>query len=357
MQLMNWSLDKILVHEIFLREGKDIITPLYGTTLTKLDRQAQEIFLQRIESAISNDSKCMEMHITKTDPGSFFAFAKELLENPTDDDFIIISCKIADLLTRAQASRAIPGGLLMIFTGTVGLSNDKYIGVLKAESQDGFIKKNNNGTISLELLRELFLTPSAKMYKIGLMIESKSTSVQNISAYVYDYLMTKINRDAAATYFYETFLGCSFPQNSATETKKFMMLTKKFIFGCTHLDESQKYMLYADLQSYLRSSDQTIQTVTFAERHINSPELKDDYANYMRDNHFPTIAVPKDTKEIIQQLRQRKITFKSEIKISGPSEKMDELVTFENIEGPATPDGSKPEWTKIIIKDALRKME
>lgn len=357
-----WRLDRVVVHEIYLRD-QEYVPPSYGTALLNLGREAEETFLKRIQSAVSNDSKCMEMRIVKNNEDSFLAHTKNLLDTTTDEAFLASARSFADLLAGAQTSRTIPGGILIIFTGMVSPASYRFVGAVKAESQDGFARQMSEQGPTLELVKEVFLTPSAKMYKLGMFIEKSrnpdpaAPAENNFSAFVYDYLMTKTNRDDAAIYFYQSFLGCGFPQDAARETKNFFELTRKFIFSHPDLTDEQKYERYSDLQSYLRSAEPTVHASTFAQRHMTNPRDRDDYTNFMRDNGFPAIAVRKDTKDIESRLKNRKVNFGSSIKLSGPADKMDQLVSIEKINGPANADGFAPEWSKIIIKDRLKGTE
>ena len=165
--------------------------------------------------------------------------------------------------------------------------------------------------------------------------------------------MSKTNKENAAIYFYDGFLGCSFPKDAAHETKKFFEYSKEFIFKYSSFSDEEKYAHYADLQSYLRSPTQTIQVSEFAQRYIERPEDKDAYSNFMREKNFSTNSIHKDTINIKEHLKVRKLRFTSSIKLYGPSDKMDNLVTFEKISGPRDMYGNTPEWTKIIIRDKL----
>ena len=55
---------------------------------------------------------------------------------------------------------------------------------------------------------------------------------------------TSANRDGAAQYFYEAFLGCDLPTNSAQLTKKFFEGTREFIQKLSvSEDKSRTYSL------------------------------------------------------------------------------------------------------------------
>ncbi|TWA90251.1 hypothetical protein [Bradyrhizobium stylosanthis] len=55
------------------------------------------------------------------------------------------------------------------------------------------------------------------------------TLPQGWTAHVYDSQMTLQNREGAAKYFFDAFLGCQIPQNRAHLTRTFFEHTRTFI--------------------------------------------------------------------------------------------------------------------------------
>lgn len=244
-----------------------------------------------------------------------------------DDRFVTISRSLADALATAQSSRNIPGGLLVVFDGTVGEPSRKFFAIMKAELHAGFIKTPD---LRAEFVSDLFLSPKTKLYKIGIFISDGQRPRPDLPdgwhPVVYDSQMTASQRDSAATYFHSTFLGLSLPENAAQRVKQFYQKTKDFIRN-SDLAGDEKVDLINGLYSYLKvDRARTIQVSRFAEQFMND-DLADDYRRHMRRERFPQTAIEKDLSEISGSLRSRRLRFPRSITLSGPSEAINELVT------------------------------
>lgn len=65
----------------------------------------------------------------------------------------------------------------MRFSGTVGSPARPFVGVIKAETQTGFRRQvTSGGAIGAQFINDLFLTPAAKLYKIGMFIRDGAAS-------------------------------------------------------------------------------------------------------------------------------------------------------------------------------------
>lgn len=308
----------------------------------------------RFIAALGSSSRCMEMQITASAAGSALELAKRLADG---DDLLFISQsrEAADMLARAQTRLNIPGGIVVVISGQVSFPAKRFIGIIKAEPHSGF-SFSENGSLTLEYLRNLVLTPEARLYKIGAFVEidAQAQNADGWKAFVYDDLMTAANRDNAAQYFYETFLGCNIPQNSARQTKQFFDLTKEFV-GKLEIPEHEKLDINTGLYTYLKvDQSPTVDTATFASRYLKGADMRDAYAAFMERNDFPGASVSKDLSDLKYQLRRRKVVFNSDLQLSGPAERFAELVTVEPIQGDAAEDGKRPEWTRITVRDRIR---
>jgi hypothetical protein len=293
----------------------------------------------------------MEMTIRDHGDGSVMSNGLHLLET-ANIDFVEVSKRFAEALASAQTSRQMPGGLVVIFDGTLGSPATPFFGVMKAELHEGFIKTSN---LQARFVSDLFLSPKTKLYKIGLFVSDGNTPrpalPEGWSAIVYDSAMTASNRDNAATYFYSAFLGLDIPENAAHQVKKFFEHTRAFIRGSSLPDE-QKVDLYNGLYSYLKlDRGGTIQTSIFAETFMDD-EVSEEYLAYMRREKFPTTAVAKDISEVAGSLKLRKLKFPRSITLSGPPDAVQELVTVESVEGEA---GAS--WTQITIRGRIEAQE
>jgi nucleoid-associated protein YejK len=159
------------------------------------------------------------------------------------------------------------------------------------------------------------------------------------------------NPDRAAQYFYETFLGCNIPINAARQTKAFYDLTKKFI-SSMDIPEADKVDLNTGLYTYLKvDKAATLDRTTFASQYLK-PDMHDAFTQYMEGNNFPVTAIPKDLSNL--QLKRRSLVFSSDVRLSAPAERFSELVKIEPIDGDPGPDGAKPKWTRITVRDQIR---
>lgn len=107
--------------------------------------------------------------------------------------------------------------------------------------------------------------------------------------------------------------------------------------------------LFADLKT--RKSEQ-VEPLTFAETYMKAEDV-DNFREYLEDADFSVEAFIKDTQHITSKLKNRRVKFSKDIRISAPSEIFEELITIEVIEGEKQEDGYIPTWTNILIKDRI----
>lgn len=360
----NLKINRVVIHEVFKRDDdKNQVKPRYGDKLISLGQDALGALKNRVITAMGKASQSVEMTINKSGQGSMLGLGRELLV-ADDTAFVVKSGVVADLLSSAQLYRNIPGGILVVFTGEVDHPAKRVIAVIKAEPQNGFTRRvNDGGGLDLEFLTDLILTPQAKLYKIGVFVEidpvkaASNKPAEGFQAFIYDVGMTGANRDAAAQYYYDLFLGCSFPQSSARLTKDFHDLTKMFIQSLD-LPEETKTDLHTGLYSYLKVSQvQTVQVNEFAQSYLSDDGMRDTYEQFMVARKFPTNAVPKDLTDVAPHLRQRKVRFRSDVRLTAPADRFDELIQVTAILGDAVDGGEPPQWTQIIVRDRIQSQE
>ena len=352
MPLENVTISRMCLHEVHRRpeQGPQLV-PTYSQGLLQLNGNAMAAFRSRVVAAFRTNSQCMEMSVREHGPGSILAHGTALVDTPTRN-FVQASRIFVDALANAQASRQIPGGLMVVFDGMLGYPATPFFGLMKAELHEGFIKTNN---LQAQFVSDLFLSPKTKLYKIGLFVSDGANPRPDLPEgwrpIVYDSAMTAAQRDNAATYFYSTFLGLDIPQNAAQQVKKFFENTKNFI-KTSNLSESDKVDLFNGLYSYLKlDRGSTIQASRFAQTYMEQ-NLADDYIQHMRQSGFPAGAVAKDLTEIAGMLRFRKLRFPRAITLSGPPDAVRDLVSVDTVagEGGAT-------WTQITIRAVLQSQE
>ncbi|MFZ5735330.1 MAG: nucleoid-associated protein [Pseudomonadota bacterium] len=350
----NLVVARVVLHEVYKRRHDGaLVPPQYGTQLIALPPEALDMFKERVVDAMGAVSQSMEMEIAEAGAESAVAIACSLLGIP-DGAFVSDSVKFADKLASAQQAKNLPGGKLVVFSGTIGTTPRPFVAVIKAEKQSGF---REHGT-ALEFFKDLFLTPASKLYKIGFFVQMAAGQPlpQGWTAHVYDSQMTTQNREGAAKYFFGTYLGCRIPQNSARLTRVFFDHTRTFIRALP-VDPEVKDDLLTSLYTYLKvDQTPTIQVNTFSTAYLPT-EARDDYTNYMRGKSFPLNAVQKDISEVGSQLRKRRVRFSGSIELSAPPESFKHLITMETVAADCAAPGQPTQWTIITIKDRIQTQE
>lgn len=353
MTFENLRVNRVVVHEIFQRGADHAIrAPVFADGLERLSAEAMEAFRARMTEALSGQSQSLQMRIAKYGAESFLTLADSLIGS-ADADFLERSKAVAVKLAESQLARRIPGGMLIVFDGTVGANSLSFAGVIKAETQAGFRRAMDRGHAVVEFLQNIFLTPATRLYKIGIMLRdhSAATKPDGWRAFVFDSNISVSNREAAAAYFYDAFLGCALPSDGPYETAKFFDLTKEFVRK-SDLDPDKKRDVIDSLYVFVR--DEQAPTFTadeFGDRYLPQP-LRDPFSKFLDNRKFTANAVVRDTSQMGNRLRRRRLKFGGDIELSASPEALASKVTIEPVAGDAV-DGTIPQWTRITIREAL----
>lgn len=352
MNLANLTISRIIFHEVYRRrDDRSPHQPSYGANVTALTQDAMDELRGRIVNATGSQSQSMEMAIVGFGADSAVAIANDLLAASDDATFATVSQRVADLLTSAQLSRNIPGGVLAVFSGAAGNPQRPVVGFIKAELHGGFRRGAN---LTVEYIKTLFMTPQTKLYKIGMFAYDGGAPrplPDGWTASVYDNQMSLANRDGAARYFFEGFLGLDFPQNAARMTRKFWEATTDFIRSAP-VTEEQRADLLTGLYSYLRVDQaQSVDVSTFANNYLDQ-NLRTNYRNHMQAEGFPANAVAKDLSELQGKLKRRRVRFSEDVQLTASASAFKDLIEIETF---ASPAGSvTPTWTRITVHDKIR---
>jgi hypothetical protein len=347
----NLTINRVTIHEIFKRnKDKSLVPPHYSQALETLSSEAIGAFRLRMSDALSEQSQSLEMQIAKFGAGSFLDHS-EALVGSNDSVFFEGSKAVTKLLAEAQTSQRWPGGMVIVFDGTVGAQSKPFIGVIKAETQAGFRRSKDGDKTIIEFLQNIFLTPATRLYKIGVVIfeDTSKPKPDGRKAYVFDSNISKSDREAAATYFYDSFLGCAFPSNGAYETNKFFDLTKDFIKN-SGLPSEKRQDLMSSLYVFVRDEqDATFTTDQFGCRYLPL-EMQDGYAGFLAAKKFTASAVVRDISLMGNKLRRRKLRYGEDIELSASPDALKNKIQFQLI-----PDdqGNENSWTQITIRERL----
>ena len=357
MDLMNLQVNRVILHEVFKRtDDRSKVQPEYGLAIEDLDIAALDALRERIVAVMSRSERCIEMTISKSEPTSMVAVASRLAD-ADDKLYLAGSRSVADLLAEAQRSRTIPGGILVVFNGSFGVPMKRIVGIIKAEVHTGFQRELKDGRSILKFLEKLLLTPQTKLYKIGLFVEQDARAdvlSTRWRAFLYDEMITVRDRYGAAQYFYDGFLGLTFPASSARNTKQFHDFTKTFI-QALDVPEEDKIGLHNALVTYLKvDQSPTVEVTAFAASYFGDPVVQDAYEKFMGEKGFPDTAINKDLADVERALKLRRIVFRNQVRVTAPAEGFDNLIRIEVVSGdPAEPDGIPPRWTRVTIKDRI----
>lgn len=365
MDLGNLEIDRIIIHQVYQRgaDGKKI-PPLQSHDYTRFDKTAMSVFKTRVIEALGSGSKAVKMEIVGQAKEDMAALINKIIDED-DATFAVSSYDIANKLAEAQTGRAIPGGIVVIFTGRHGHPHSRFLGVIKAEVHSAYEKEVNKVTkeISLKFVEEVLLTPATKLYKTAGFFESASfdPNAQDLndkwSVMISDSQISQTDGKVAAQYFYSRFLGCGYPKTSARTTKGFYDAACAFIKKM-NINPLQRNDLLNALVTYLKvEKSPTISVSEFASRFFVDVDVQDEFSTYMDKQQVPSTDFTKDIAHIESSLSFRKISFGGNIKIVAPSEAFKELVTIEPIKGEPDQHGVCSEWTKIIIKDKVLQQE
>lgn len=365
MNLINFEINRIIIHQVYQRNADGTtVSPEQSHEYTQFDASAMDEFKARVIDALGSGSSAVQMQIFNQAPHSLPSVVDKMVSQDAQN-FAASSFDIATKLTAAQQRKNIPGGIVVVFSGTHSTPPRKILGIIKAEIHSAYQKKVNAKTkeISLEFVKEVLLTPGTRLYKTAAFYEKPLH--ENISTdlndkwhvVVSDYQISKSDGKAAAEYFYADFLGFGYPETSARTTKKFYDATLDFISELDVTEEKKSDYLNA-LTTYLKVETSSVVSGTdFATRYFDT-DTKDSYTSFLATKGLPSAAFTKDLEHISSKLKLRKINFSSNIKITGSSEAFKNLVTIETIPGEIDSiSGDPKKWTLLTIKDKITGQE
>ncbi|USD36537.1 nucleoid-associated protein [Ferrimonas sp. SCSIO 43195] len=357
MDIYKINVKKIIIHQIFRRdENGNKRTPEKSTDFILFDRSAMDTFKSRVLDAVGSQSKAVPMEIVNQGPDDIASLINQLTDC-NDGEYIEISYKIADKLAESQRSKRLPGGIVVVFSGTYGDSRNKFVGIMKAEIHSAYEKKTNQSTkeITLKYVEEALLTPATKLYKTAFFtqVQDEANNKDMRKKWlplISDSQISKTEGKAAAFYFYSKFLGCGYPESSAKSTKEFYDATSNYLKGMD-VSEEVRSDYHNALVSYLKyEKSEVVNPNEFAARYFDSEEV-DLYIEHLEDLDLPTQSFAKNLEFIGSKLKIRKLSFSKNVKITAPSQVFKELIKLESIN--MDESGQPVNWTNIIVKDKI----
>jgi hypothetical protein len=346
MDLQHLSISRAVLFDILPdKQDRTPSDPIGGTALSSLPNSAKLMVASRIAGALGKNANGLEVSIIDTSPSSFFQTACKAIDS-SNENFLILTREIAVMLAAAQSNKHLAQSKLMLIQATVTAGQLPCLIAVKAELQDGLADRPApvEGQMHLQHLKDIFMTDSQRLFKIGYLQRTAANATINQGQYdpndhimhLFDHLMSSTETRNAAFYFYNSFLGCNTASSARARTRDFFENTMAFI-KASGLPEDGKLDLIEALRTELRSTANVINIVDFASEHM-TPKVKQAYEGFMIEQKgFPNHAVEKDTFYVNAKLRRRrKITFSNDIWLSTPPELMSSISTVENDDGSTT---------------------
>jgi nucleoid-associated protein YejK len=343
----NLAFRRMIMHTIIEKSNaSDTATTEHSEELIPADRRVHDLIRKRLTDAAGKNSKAFELEFEQTGNGSCYTLCADL-KNCNTEVFITRTQQAADLLAESQKRTSIPGGYLLAMEAVDRtLETTSYI-FIKAEPHEALQQLAGHSGISI--VEKVFLSPSQKFYKIGIIHEKvnpRSTDPNDaFGCFLFDDQFRLMAHPAE--YFYKDFLGFSVGQNAKIQSQKFFEKTMQFIKDNVTDSNERIDLLRALRIEFTANTEPTIDPDNFAQRYFQGTPLRGLYQQEVT-NDLP-LSIPKDPTLIQYQLAKRKIDFPNNIHISGPEEIFDRQVQIINPENARDLDLNATGFTFVRI--------
>jgi hypothetical protein len=338
------AINRVVVHTIPSRAAdKSYVEPTGGDALVHIDPTVSEMVVGRISKSLGHHSHGIQADFFDMGEGSMFRRACSMMDCP-DDEFVVLARESAQRLAKVQQAKAFDPSKLIAMSGTVTASQRPFVAFIKADMEAALTEGKKGGQTVLEIMKNLFMTDSQRLYKIGYIARTASGNGKKAGQYVhdqhsihiFDHLMTGTESRKAAFYFYSEFLGSDVSASDRRLTQDFYEKTLKFIKD-QDFSPSKRIDLIESLRAELRSNIQSVSVADFATAHLSAKDGP-KYVTYMEKSKFPAHAITKDTEYVKSKLRRRqRITFTTGVQISTPADQVKDLVKItQNDNGTST---------------------
>ena len=357
LNVANSDFHRMIYHRIHRKEKfNDTATMTPEADLLGIDEESIHVIKSRINAACGKESKAFKLEIAQMEEGSFFSMANDI-RGLSDDEFIQRSIDIAELLAESQRRINIPGGYLLVIDGT-DYKGANFLIVIKAELHEAFIATGVEGSDkkSIELIKDIFLSPDAKFFKIGILKQNEKdmgiSPNDRYSCLIFDEQYTSTNKEPAE-YFVKDFLGFSTEKNTKITTKRFYWDVHKFVFKEVAVEEVEERdrILSALRDLYLHRPGRIINPREFADENLTG-EIKDKFYEGVLSQDRYLRPFEKDPALLKHQLKNKIIPFPQKVKVEAPEEVFEDRVTIlSNLEEMNTlTDQDLENYTLVLIK-------
>ena len=309
----------------------------HSENLHILDNDTDITLRARIFSAVARSKRFFETAIEQTHDGSFWNIGKQIAKS-SKVDFIRLSKAIGDLAASAHTRKKTPGGLLIVVDAEI--DKKPAVIVVKAELQEALTL---NGS-TVEIMKELFLSPAKDFYKIGILIHDKVTN-SNHNAYrsfVYDDQFTA-QKDDLAVYFYKDFLGFTTSENDKLLTKNFLADFTGFIDNNVNDHETRKNIKVRIKADYRESSNDVLDPSSYIEFFPKQNPLHEKFQKQIIEKYNQSFT--KDLTLVDGSLQKGSLHLVTGARVVGDSDVLDSRIEIVDDLG----DPAKREKLKATI--------
>jgi hypothetical protein len=349
------TINRVVVHTIPSRgPDRDFIEPTGSGELVRLEKKVADVVVGRLAKALGHHSHGIKADFTDVAADSMFHRACTMMDCD-DDGFLKLAGEAAHKLARAQMRNLYEPAKLVSMSGFVTPLERPFVAFIKADLEAALTEQKRGKQVVLEVLNNIFMTESQRLFKIGFVGRTVGGSgmkggvyqKDHHSVHLFDHLMTGTESRKAAMYFYSDFLGSDVAASDRRLTQDFFEKTMKY-FKEEGFDAARRIEAGEALRAELRSNTQTLSVADFAKAHLRVAESP-RYVAYMAKVGFPVHAVTKDTEYVKTKLRRRqRITFSSDVQITTPPDKIQELLEIR-----ANPDGT----STVLVKGTVTTSE
>lgn len=315
------TINRVIIHKIIAGAAVDEAYCEYADDLHVLDEATLATLLLRIEAAVKKTKRFFETQVEQTHDGSFFDCSKGICKS-TKEVFVDSSQKIADLAVIAHRKKSTKGGLLIVIDAKVD-DFDTVI-IVKAELQEALTIVNS----TVELIKDLFLSPGKEFYKLGFLIKVASTGVvkADYESYVYDDQFTPAKEDLAL-YFYSDLLGFSTSENDKLHSNNFFTAVQEF--ANKNIDEFDhkkniKSKLISDFES---SFDQVVDPKSYSEFFEEGTPIREKFEKEVLGKFSKSFT--KDLSLMDYVIKRGVVPVAKDVKIVGTNSALDRVEVFD----------------------------
>lgn len=307
---------RAIIHKIIERKPEDACSLVEETNeIIAFSPRMTLMLTQRLLDAMGRKGKGFYLEIWDVAPSSFYSTCHNL-HRKNDAEFIAASKHLATKLAGLQTQGVIPDSYLLFIEAvdqTYKNGSPVYIAI-KTEPHEAL---KHTGTI-VEVLDGLFLSPSQKLYKVGMLFEDENAEQpapnNSYGGYLFDELFG--GKSNLAKYFYDKFLGFSAKHNGALQSKDFYEMTQSLIMSKA-LVEDREQLLDALKSVFTMNVSPVIRPSDFGEQYIAEPTFKAQFTAKVVSK-LPGSFL-KDNTLISTALKNRKVSFGA-FSITGPDE-------------------------------------